>query len=185
MRWLPFSLALVLPALALATPKPGAALPRLQLAGDEAGSLVVSGDDISYERFDTARAIGGKPTIVVYLAARSGARDMSNALKAELKRVKPGRTNYDIITIVDFDDCIFGTCGIALSKLGKKKKARPWVRYVADSDGLGRKRWRTKEESFTAFVLDAKGIILAVHEGMMSAAQAKGFVGALVAQITP
>lgn len=185
MRWLLFAVVLVLPALAFAVPPVGGPLPRLTLSGDEAGSLRVADDTITYARFDSARAIGGKPTIVVYVAARTGARDMSNALKAELGRVKPGRANYDIITIVDFDDCMFGTCGIGLDKLGEKKKKRPWVHYVADSKGLGRTRWGTKEESFTAFLLDAKGTILWVHEGMMSAAQAQVFVGALVAQFKP
>lgn len=176
MKWLLPLLIVCLPAVSLAVPQPGQTLPRLVLSGDDNGEMVLSGDDITYRAFDTAKAIPGKPRLVVYMAGRTAAKKMSEAMIAELTRRKPSRALYQAVTIMDLDDCMIGTCGIARGKLGDRKRKHPYFAYVADEDGVGHTRWRTREEGFTAFLTDASGTIVRVHEGKMSAAQAKALV---------
>lgn len=174
---------LMLPGLALAAPGVGETLPRLVLAGEAAGRMTPVGDDVRYAPFDSAKHLApGTVYLVTYLAARRGADKMGRALNAAMKP-RPTSTRFAAVTVLNLDDCLFGTCGLARGAYEDHVLTRPKVLNVSDPDGKGRARWGAMEEGRSTWVLDHTGrIVIAVH-GRIDAATAKRIRAAIDAAI--
>lgn len=160
-------------AVALAAPGVGDTLPRLVLSGEATGRMTPVGEDVRYSTFDSAKHLApGTVYLVTYLAARAGANEMGEALDAAMKP-RPTSPRFAQVTVLNLDDCLFGTCGLARGAYEDHVLTRPKAVNVSDPTGKGRTRWGAMEEGRSVWVLDHTGrVLLAVH-GMIDAAKAK------------
>ncbi|MCA9541448.1 MAG: hypothetical protein KC620_21270 [Myxococcales bacterium] len=180
------ALAFVLlpPLLAQARPSVaiGQSLPRVVLNGEDEGQMQIKGDDINYVPFDSEKAIPGKVRMVTYMAGRRSAKALGQKLIDALNAEK-WPANFQTITLMDLDDCTFGTCGIARGKLEDRQREKPAYIYVIDEEGKGRKRWGLQSENFTVFITDTAGKVTYISEGQINADGAKAVLEAIRAAL--
>lgn len=167
------ALLALLPTLAIAAPGIGETLPRLVLSGEVAGRMTPVGDAVRYAAFDSAKHLApGTVYLVTYLAARSSANEMGEALVAAMTP-RPTSARFAQVTILNLDDCLFGTCGLARGAYEDHVLTRPKVLNVSDPTGKGRARWGAMEEGRSVWVLDHTGRILIAAHGTIDPATAK------------
>lgn len=166
-------LVALLPARAPAAPGVGDTLPRLTLSGEAAGRMTPVGDAVRYAPFDSAKHLApGTVYLVTYVAARRGADKMGEALSAAMTP-RPTSTRFAQVTILNLDDCLFGTCGLARGAYEDHVLSRPKVLNVSDPTGEGRPLWGAMEEGRSVWVLDHTGRVLIAAHGMIDGATAK------------
>ena len=131
------------------------------------GELVLSNDDIVYKTWNTAQ-LEGKVRVVQYIAGRRSAKKKNSVFIKAIKAADLPEDIFQPTTIVNTDDEIPGSGIFVRGKVEKNKRRYPWAQFIIDSDGLGRKAWKLKEESSTIVVLDEKGRIRWAKDGALS-----------------
>ena len=154
-----------LQALALA---PGEPLPVVRI--EAPGELRLAGETLEFAPWEST-ALSGKVHIVQYLAARMSARDLNRPFTDRLKQSGIPLSRYQLTTIVNLDDAMFGTRALVMSELERNKRRYFRSTIVADAEGAGRRAWGLVEKSSAVLVLDAAGRLVFMREGAMSEAE--------------
>lgn len=181
-----FALA-ALTAPALAGPKVGEKLPRLVLGGEDEGLMKPAPDEeVRYGAFDSSTTLApGKVYLVTYFAARRAAQSMTAQIKRAMKG-RPPTAKFQPVNIMNLDDCVFGTCGIARGKFEDHLHEKPRVMHVIDEEGRGLKAWDGMAEGLAVYVVDHTGVITWTGHGPFStevADQIAAAVDAAVARV--
>ena len=134
--------------------------------------VLKEGTGISYETFKSDD-LTGKIRTVYYMAARAGIEDINqpfiDGLKAaKLPEVTPDGS-YKTTTILNTDDAMWGTSGIATGRLEDSQRETAYAFFVIDAEGLGLKKWGLKAKGTAIIVLDGDGKVLYFKDGKMSA----------------
>jgi YtfJ family uncharacterized protein len=134
--------------------------------------ILKDGTGISYETFNSDD-LTGKIRTVYYMAARNGIEDINQPfidglIAAKLPEFAPDGA-YKTTTILNTDDAMWGTSGIAAGRLEDSQKETAYAFFVVDSEGLGLKKWGLKAKGTAIIVLDREGKVLYFKDGEMSA----------------
>jgi YtfJ family uncharacterized protein len=146
----------------------------------EGRQMVLDAEDIIYRPWKLSDSDGRVRTIY-HLAARPGLEDVNKAAvgvlrAARLPELLPDAP-YKTITIVNFDDALWGTRSVALARMEKKQRNYPHAIFVADEKGHARKAWALKHGQTAVIILDRKGTILFFKEGRLSPEEIHRAVG--------
>jgi hypothetical protein len=136
-----------------------------------AGRMALKSKDITYRPWSLAEGTGRVRT-VYHLGARSGIDDVNKAfidalVAAHLPEFTPDGA-YKTITILNLDDAIWGTAGVASGQFKDSQRAFPWALYVADAKGVARQAWGLQPRSSAVIVLDKDGTVLFFKDGKLS-----------------
>ena len=134
--------------------------------------VLKDGTGISYETFNSDD-LTGKIRTVYYMAARAGIEDINQPfidglIAAKLPEFTPDGS-YKTTTILNTDDAMWGTSGIAIGRLEDSQRETAYAFFVIDAEGLGLKKWGLKAKGTAIIVLDRDGKVLYFKDGKMSA----------------
>ncbi len=126
---------------------------------------------ISYQEWGS-KELSGRIRTIYHLAARDGIDQINEPyidalIKAKLPEALPD-SPYKTITILNLDDALWGTSGIAGRRLEKSQREFPYACYVADEDGLAIKTWGLKEKESAVIVLDPEDRVIFFKEGKLN-----------------
>ena len=129
------------------------------------------GTDIQYETFNSS-ALNGKIRTIYHLAARTGIDDINNPyidalIAAQLPEKQPDSA-YKTVTILNTDDALWGTAGIASGQLEDSQKETAYAYYVVDEKGVALQTWQLKKKGSAVIVLDRDGTVLYFKDGKLS-----------------
>lgn len=141
----------------------GQPLPDLSIA--DRGELLLQGDDFSFAPWAVAADIG-KIHIVQYMAGTKGASEINKPFTDRLQEIP--NSNYQVTTIINLDDAMWGTSGFVISEVKKNKRMFPGSTMVLDAEGVGRETWKLQPKSSAIVVLDARGSVHYLKDGAMS-----------------
>jgi hypothetical protein len=161
--------------------KVGEILPHVQIA--DKGQMVPDytiennkmvfreGADITYRPWDSKELIG-KIRCIYHLAARSGVDEINKPfidalIAADLPEYLPG-SPYKTTTILNTDDALWGTSGIATGRFVKSQKEVAYAYYVTDANGVARQAWGLKEKGSSVIIVDKDGKVLYFIDGKMT-----------------
>lgn len=156
-------------------PRPGEQMPVFAFGemGQRQGRIERNGEEHTYRPFDSRITPRGKVSIMVYMAGHPLGENRGLPLLELLTRSDLDHRVFLPIVVVDLDDCIFGTCGFVQSTV--EELPRP-VLYAIDEDGVGRVALGLPKRSFSAFLIDAEGIVQRVQYGRFTKADAQAFM---------
>ena len=134
---------------------------------------------IEYRPWESS-SLKGKVTTIYHLAARNGMDEINKALideiiKAELPEKLPD-SKYKTLTILNFDDAMWGTANIAESRFEKSQKKFPYALYVNDQKGVAQKAWKLKKKNSAVILIDKDGKILFFKEGKLNEEEIKEYL---------
>lgn len=126
---------------------------------------------ISYQEWGS-KDLSGRTRTIYHLAARDGIDEINEPyidalIAAKLPEALPD-SPYKTITILNIDDALWGTSGIAGRRLENSQKEFAYACYVADEDGTAIKTWGLKEKESAVIVLDPEDRVLFFKEGKLS-----------------
>ncbi len=156
------SVLLALPAFAT-TIEIGKPLPKLSI--EEHGELLLSDDEFSYQPWESRSA--GMPQVLQYLAGRASAQKQSKPFTDRLQEELP-YGSYNVTTIVNLDDALWGTSAFVASEVRSSKREHPASTIVLDEDGLGQETWQLEKGGAAIVLLDSDGEVLFIKQGGMS-----------------
>ena len=144
------------------------------------------GSDIRYRPWSTSE-LTGRIRCIYHLAARHGVADINQPfidalIAARLPEHLPD-SPFKTTTILDTDDALWGTAGLAASELEDSQRKTPHAYYVNDTQGLVRTAWGLQEKTSTVIILDEQGKILYVREGEMTQAEIDTTVAMIVQEL--
>ena len=129
------------------------------------------GSDITYKTFNSA-ALTGKIQTIYHLAARSGADELNQPFIDALIAAKVPEhgpdSPYKTTTILNIDDALWGTSGVATGRLADSQKGAAYAYHVIDAKGLALKKWGLKAKSSAVIVVDRDNKVLYFKDGKMS-----------------
>lgn len=130
-----------------------------------------AGTDIQYKMFKSD-ASSGKIRTIYHLAARSGVDAVNDPyiealIAAKLPETLPD-SPYKTITILNADDALWGTAGIAKGQLEDSQKATGYASYVLDAKGVALKTWQLNKKGSAVIVLDRDDTVLFFKDGKLS-----------------
>lgn len=128
---------------------------------------------IAYDTFNSA-ALTGKIRTLYHLAARSGSDEINQPyidalIAAKVSEQQPD-SPYKTTTILNTDDAMWGTSGVAIGRLQDSQEATAYAHYVVDAKGLALEKWGLNAKSSAVIVVDRDNKVLYFHDGKMSSA---------------
>ncbi|GAB6263752.1 YtfJ family protein [Photobacterium sp. 53610] len=133
----------------------------------EQGELILNGDDIAYQPWQSSQ-LTGKVRVIQAIAGRSSAKALNAPMIEAIKAANLPHDQYQTTTIINQDDAIWGTGGFVKSSAEDSKKEFSWSSIVLDANGKVRSRWALEEESSAIIVLDQAGKVVYVKDGQLS-----------------
>lgn len=152
----------------------GQPVPLLSIS--DRGELSLVNDEVRYHRWDSSQ-LPGKVRIIQYIAGRTSAKDLNNALITAVKNAAFPRSKFQATTIVNTDDAIPGTGFFVRYKIEKNLREYPWAQFIVDSNGVGRSRWQLLPHSSTIIVLDSTGRVQWAKDGALTPGEVVQVIG--------
>ncbi|KDM92544.1 hypothetical protein EA58_06265 [Photobacterium galatheae] len=140
-------------------------LPNISVS--DKGELVLQGDDIVYQPWQS-KQLTGKVRVIQAIAGRSSAKALNAPMIEAIKAANLPHDQYQTTTIINQDDAIWGTGSFVKSSAEDSKKEFSWSSIVLDANGQVRSRWALEEESSAIIVLDKTGKVVFVKDGQLS-----------------
>jgi len=127
--------------------------------------------DISHKKWSSSELIG-RVGVVYHLAARAGVDDINKPfidalIAADLPEYLPN-SPYKTTTILNTDDALWGTAGIASGRFEKSQKKTTYAIFVNDCSGVAQKCWGLKQKESAVIILDKDGSVLYFKEGKLT-----------------
>lgn len=141
--------------------------PVPEVSVDKYGEILLSGDDVSYQTWNS-QELAGKVRVIQAIAGRSSAKEMNAPLMTAITAAKFPEQSYQTTTVINQDDAIWGTGSFVKSSAQDSKKEFPWSSIVLDESGKVASAWQLKEESSAIIVQDKSGNVLFVKEGTLN-----------------
>ncbi len=135
--------------------------------------------EITYRKWKSSE-LTGRVFTVYHLAARDGIDEINKPyidalIDAYLPEKMPD-SPYKTITVLNTDDALWGTAGIASRRFEKSQKEFPYACYVNDEEGLIQKAWGLKSKESAVAVLNKEGKVIFFKEGKITDEEIKGVV---------
>lgn len=138
------------------------------------------GGSIDYRSWSSSE-LTGKIRTVYHLAARIGMDDVNAhyidaIIAAELAEHGPD-AKYQTVTVLNTDDALWGTTGLAHSRMEDSQKEFPYAGYVIDAEGKALAAWGLEPKNSAVIVVDEEGKVLFYKEGKLTDAEVQETVG--------
>ena len=129
------------------------------------------GSKIKHKTFNSGE-LNGTVRSIYHLAARSGVDGINqpyiDALTAaNLPQYAPD-SPYKTITILNTDDALWGSSGVAIGMFEGSQKKLAHDYYVVDKKGRALEAWGLEPKTSAVMVLDRDGTVLFFKEGKLS-----------------
>ena len=132
------------------------------------GELVLENGKTQFEPWDSHDTFARPPILVIHIAARLGLKSQVDTLRQRIDQEAYQPSELAVVSIVDFDDALWGTRGLANIELQHNKKQTPQIQVIRDDQGLVRHAWKLPQNTlFVAFV-DDDGTLLYRHLGLLN-----------------
>ncbi|MCZ6831364.1 MAG: YtfJ family protein [Gammaproteobacteria bacterium] len=158
----------------------GRPLPELSIA--DRGELLLQDDEFSFVPWAMPAGIG-KIHVLQYMAGTKGAKKLNKPFTDRLQEIP--HQNYQVTTVINLDDAMWGTSGFVISEVKKSKRKYPDSRMVLDADGLGREVWKLQSKSSVIVIMDAQGSVRYLKEGAMNEREIEQALGLIRADMKP
>lgn len=151
------------------------------------GKMVYQADtDISHKKW-TSSELTGRVGVVYHLAAREGVDEINQPfidalIAADLPEYLP-TSPYKTTTILNTDDALWGTAGIASGRFEKSQKETAYAIYVNDCSGIAQKNWGLKQKESAVIIHDKDGSVLYFKEGKLTEEEIKTSVKLIQTQL--
>lgn len=150
------------------------------------GRMVLAGKGLGYGPWRSTDGAGRVRTIY-HLAARSGIDTVNQAFcqaldDAKLPELLPDGA-YKTITILNLEDALWGTRGLALGSLEASQRDCPFALFVADGKGAARAAWGLQPRQSAVIVVDRDGTVLFFKEGRLSPAEIRQAIRIIQAKL--
>lgn len=127
-------------------------------------------DKFTYQNWNSG-LLNGKVRAVQHIAGRSKAKEMNAPFIEAIKLTQFPKDSYQTTTIINTDDAMFATGPFVRSSVEDSKKEFPWSQFIVDANGVAQKGWGLEKESSAIIILDKKGNVRFVKEGILSGAE--------------
>ncbi len=167
----------------------GRLLPEYEIVENK--MVFKEGTQIGYRPW-TSKELTGKIRTVYHLAGRIGMDNINQAyidalIAANLPQKLPDAL-YKTITILNTDDALWGTSGLATSRMEDSQKVYPHAEYVIDAEGAALAAWGLQPKNSAVIIIDAEGKVLWFKEGKLTdeeVSEAVGLIKEKLAELTP
>lgn len=145
------------------------------------GKLVFpDGGEIDYRPWSSSE-LTGKIRTVYHLAARIGidninAHYIDAIIAADLDEHGPDAL-YQTVTVLNTDEALWGTTGLAHRRMENSQKEYPYAGYVIDAEGKALAAWGLESKSSAVIIVDENGEVLWYKDGKLTDAEVKEAVG--------
>lgn len=145
------------------------------------GKLVFKeGGDIDYRPWSSSE-LTGKIRTVYHLAARIGidninAHYIDAIIAADLDEHGPDAL-YQTVTVLNTDEALWGTTGLAHSRMESSQKEFPYAGYVIDAEGEALAAWGLESKSSAVIIVDEEGTVLWYKDGKLTDTEVEEAVG--------
>jgi hypothetical protein len=144
------------------------------------------GTEIGYRPWSTDE-LTGRIRTVYHLAARIGidninAHYIDAIIAADLDEDLPD-SPYQTVTILNLDDALWGTGGLAKSRMEESQKTYPYAGYVMDAEGRALEAWGLEPKNSAVIIIDAEGKVLWFKEGKLTDAEVTEAVDLIKAKL--
>lgn len=156
--------------------------PLKQLTIDSHGELLLKGEDIHYRPWQVDD-MKGRVVLVQYMAARMGVKDLYKPLNDAIEAADPGKEKFTVTAIVNLDDALWGTSGLANSEMKDNKRRYPTSVIVADKKGAGRKAWQLQEKTGALILVDENGTVQYFKQGGLTEQETAQLVEQILANV--
>lgn len=136
------------------------------VAIQKGGEIIPHGDDFQYRTWSIANLVG-RVGLIQHQAARKGVNALNKPLIDAIKAAMFPSEKFQVATIVNIDDAMWGTGGLVAGELKKNKKKFPKSVIVADEDGETLKAWGLKPKGSAITVVDSKGRVVFFKDGVL------------------
>lgn len=143
----------------------GGSLPPLTVKSP--GEIHLSGEEVSYKPWSSAQ-IERKPHVVQYIAGTMKASKINEPFQDALNDSALDRNHFEVVSVVDLKQSMWGTRGIVNKELVKNKKKYMDSSIVADERGQGLEAWGLKKKGHAVIILDSNGEIKYIKDGKLS-----------------
>jgi len=143
----------------------GAPLPKVGVA--DKGELLYQNNEFSYKFWNSAQ-LKGKIYLIQHMAASASASEMNAAMVETAKKANLPQKYYQMTTIVNADDALFGSSVYSRNWLENNKKMSPVSQFILDTHGDVRQAWGLQAKTSAIVVLDARGRVRYVKEGALT-----------------
>lgn len=138
------------------------------------------GGRIDYRPWSSSE-LTGKIRTVYHLAARIGIDNVNShyidaIIAADLAEHGPD-AKYQTVTVLNTDDALWGTTGLAHSRMEDSQKEFPYAGYVIDAEGKALEAWGLEPKNSAVIVVDEEGKVLFYKEGKLTDAEVEEAVG--------
>jgi len=158
----------------------GQPLPELSI--EDRGELLLENDEFGFRPWVLPAAIG-KTHVLQYMAATKGASKLNEPFTDRLKEISDG--SYQVTTVINLDDAMWGTSGFVISEVKKNKRKYPGSHMVLDADGAGRELWKLEPDSSAIVIMDGGGSVRYLKDGPMSAQEIERALNLIRAAANP
>ncbi|MEM1112273.1 MAG: YtfJ family protein [Pseudomonadota bacterium] len=150
---------------------------------DNAGILILDGEEVTHQAWSTA-SLSGRPVYLQHLAARVGLDQTYQAFSDALEARPYTPDDYQAVAVVNRDDAAFGTGFIVAQTLKSNKRRYPEANIVVDNESKMLEDWNLQPKSAAIMIVDAEGRVLFFKEGEMTEEESDSALALLDAAIT-
>ncbi|PJG83103.1 YtfJ family protein [Caviibacterium pharyngocola] len=152
------------------------AMPLPKVAVNQVGELVLKGQEITYQPWQSG-GLAGKVRVIQHMAGRSSVKEKNEALMEAIRAEKFDASVYQTTTIINADDALVGTGMFVKSSAEKGKKANPHSQVILDQQSAVKNAWDLKEKDSLIVVTDKNGKVKFVKEGKLSPQEIQTVIG--------
>ncbi len=153
----------------IAIEQKGFLVPEYDIKGEK--MIFKAGTDINYKKWNSSE-LTGRIGVVYHLAARAGSDDINKPfidalIAADLPEYLPD-SPYKTTTILNTDDALWGTSGIASGRFESSQKETTYACFANDENGVAQKTWGLKRKGSAVIIIDKEGTVLYFKDGKMT-----------------
>ncbi len=152
------------------------------------GKMIYKADtDINYKKWSSSE-LTGRIGVVYHLAARLGTDEINKPfidalMAADLPEYLPN-SPYKTTTILNTDDAVWGTAGIASGRFENSMKENTYACFANDENGVAQKSWGLKAKGSAIIIHDKEGKVLYFKDGKMTQDEIKKGISIIQNELT-
>lgn len=131
------------------------------------GELQLQNNNITYRNWNSAQ-LPGNVRVVMHLAGRQAAQNMTDALAAALLKANLPLQGYQTTTIINADDTVIGTARFVRGRVEENQRKYQTSQFIIDNRGVVRRAWDLQAANAAFIVLDRQGRVQFLKEGALS-----------------
>ncbi|MGI9288772.1 MAG: YtfJ family protein [Pseudomonadales bacterium] len=143
----------------------GGNLPPLSVKSP--GEIHIDGKEVFYKPWNSMQ-MERKPHVLQHIAGTMKASKINKSFQDALNDSTLDRDHFEVVSVVDLKQSMWGTRGFVKKELVKNKKKYMGSSIIADERGQGLEAWGLKEKGHAVIVLNGIGEIKYVKDGKLS-----------------